>query len=100
LKVEKDDELGMEFEADSDIYLTTTEDNKKTDFLANITHGVIVAERTTPIQAWKKGTQGTGATANTYQNMMTFDEEISLAVRQLTLKKSKSNITIQEEHSF
>ena len=80
----------MEFEADSDIYLTTTEDNKKIDFLANITHGVTVTERTTPIQAWKKGTK----TANTYQNMMTFDEEISLAVRSLTLKKSKSNITM------
>ena len=109
MEVQKTDELGMEFEwgmkmpvvnsLSPDFYLRATEGGEKTDFIATISHGVTVANMSTPIQAWRKAETGTDVSEGTkYQNTMTFNDELSLnndPIREFQLIKSKSNIIFQ-----
>ena len=80
----------------TEIYLRASEGAKKTDFIAEISHGVTVATMSTPIQAWIKGAAGTPGDAGTpYQNTMSFDNEVELTnvyIEKLELIRSKSNM--------
>ena len=81
----------MEFVLPNEIYLRA---NKTATFLAEITSGVTVAKKTYAIQAWKKPSgKGTdSATGTTYENTMTFNEELDLDIdptKSLPLEKSK-----------
>ena len=68
---------------DTNIYLR----EDKEEFLAEITSGVTVPTRTTSIQGWVKTTERT--TTGNWKNKMTFDHEIHLNNRELTLSESK-----------
>ena len=101
MDVQQNDELGMEFRSGmqpfaTEIYLRASEGAKKTDFIAEISHGVTVATMSTPIQGWIKGAAGTPGDAGTpYQNTMSFGKEVDLTkdyMPELTLIRSKSNM--------
>ena len=104
MDVQQNDELGMEFRSGmqpfaTEIYLRASEGAKKTDFIAEISHGVTVATMSTPIQGWIKGAAGTPGDAGTpYQNTMSFDNEVELTnvyIEKLELIRSKSNIMLK-----